>query len=147
MIYVSFNGRLGLDAEIKTDKSGKKYVCLHVATDEFKDGSTNTVWVTVCDYTYKTQRMAAALKKGCLVCVHGIESVGTYVTAQGDVRVNRIVASDRVDFVAASKPQQDVSSTPTANCGTFVDPSTKQPAEKVIMPADTRTDAVDDLPF
>lgn len=152
MIYVNFNGRLGADAEVRTDKGGKQFVSMRIATDEFKNGVSNTVWLSVYDYTNKTQRMAASLKKGSLVNVHGVETVGTYTTSQGEFRISRDVASDRIDFISSgNRPQSDTTNHDDAQpnrttreehpvtCGVFTKPEVSALSS---IPSDA-----DDLPF
>lgn len=153
MIYVNFNGRLGADAEIRTDRGGRQFVSMRIATDEFKGGTTNTVWLSVFDYSPKTQKMAASLKKGSLVSVHGVETVSVYTTAQGQTRVNRDITSDRVDFISSGTkqmaadntqqvPMQGQATAPT--CGTFTRMEPPQQAASIPTPS---MDDVDDLPF
>lgn len=148
-VNVNIIGRLGADSEIKTNSNGRPFVVFRLATDEFKNGKAETTWLNVADYTEKTHKMAAYLKKGSLVNIHGIETIGTYKNKNGETTFSRDVISDRVDFVnsgtsgsTASTKQDETSE---MSCGTLKNPSA-QTAEPVLNGVvDSSSD--DDLPF
>lgn len=66
MLQLEVIGNLGNDAEIK-EFSGKKYVSMNVAhSEKKKDGSENTVWVSVLWYG-DGGGLFQYLKRGCKV--------------------------------------------------------------------------------
>ena len=70
MLQLEVIGNLGNDAEIK-EFSGKKYVSLNVAhSEKKKDGSENTVWVSVLWYG-DGGGLFQYLKRGCKVFLRG----------------------------------------------------------------------------
>lgn len=70
MLQLEVIGNLGNDAEIK-EFSGKKYVSMNVAhSEKKKDGSENTVWVSVLWYG-DGGGLFQYLKRGCKVFLRG----------------------------------------------------------------------------
>lgn len=148
-VNVNVIGRLGADSEIKTNSNGRPFVVFRLATDEFKNGKAETTWLNVADYTEKTHKMAAYLKKGSLVNIHGVETIGMYKNKNGENSFSRDVISDRVDFVSvgastsgstsASSKQDDASE---MSCGTLKNPVQNEP-----LPSGVMSDDNDDLPF
>ncbi len=70
MLQLEVIGNLGNDAEIK-EFSGKKYVSMNVAhSEKRKDGSENTVWVSVLWYG-DGGGLFQYLKRGCKVFLRG----------------------------------------------------------------------------
>jgi len=77
-IYISFSGRAGQDAEIKTYGEGKQLVSFSVATDTRTKNShgvyeKETCWVQCT--TFANVNYAKLIKKGCTVYVTGELSV------------------------------------------------------------------------
>lgn len=143
MVNVNFNGRLGADAELRTAKSGKQYVAMRVATDEFKNGEKGTTWINVTYHGDRAIKMHEYLKKGSAVSVIGSETVGTYQNKNGETQVSRDVLADRVDFVGLSKSGETQSNDAATDTGTF-----KPKAQEAEMATATAaTNAADDLPF
>ena len=155
-INVNFNGRLGADSELKTNNNnGKQFVAMRVATDEFRNGKRETVWVNVVDYSDKTKNMAAYLKKGSLVNVHGVESVNLYQSKNGETMISRDVISDRIDFVGSSSGNTTTNKTEVTettnemSCGTFKRAEAQEPQLAMATPPQgvVNNDDNDDLPF
>ena len=143
MINVNFNGRLGADAEIKTSaKSGKQYVAMRVATDEFRNGEKGTAWMNVTYHGDRAIKMQEYLKKGNAVTVMGVETVSTYQNRNGETMVSRDVIADRVEFVNLGKSGETQSNDTVTDTGKF-EPKTTA-AEMATATAATDTD---DLPF
>lgn len=70
MLQLEVIGNLGNDAEIK-EFSGKKYVSMNIAhSEKKKDGSENTVWVSVLWYG-DGGGLFQYLKRGCKVFLRG----------------------------------------------------------------------------
>lgn len=70
MLQLEVIGNLGSDAEIK-EFNGKKYVSMNVAhSEKRKDGSENTVWVSVLWYG-EGGGLFQYLKRGCKVFLRG----------------------------------------------------------------------------
>ena len=155
-INVNFNGRLGADSELKTNSNnGKQFVAMRVATDEFRNGKRDTIWVNVVDYSDKTKNMAAYLKKGSLVNIHGVESVNLYQSKNGETMISQDVISDRIDFVGSSSGNTTTNKTEvneTTNemsCGTFKRAEAQEPQMAMATPPQgvINNDDNDDLPF
>ena len=143
MINVNFNGRLGADAEIKTSaKSGKQYVAMRVATDEFRNGEKGTAWMNVTYHGDRAIKMQEYLKKGNAVTVMGVETVSTYQNRNGETMISRDVIADRVEFVNLGKSGETQSNDTVTDTGKF-EPKTTA-AEMATATASTDTD---DLPF
>lgn len=72
MLQLEVIGNLGSDAEIK-EFNGKKYVSMNVAhSEKRKDGSENTVWVSVLWYgDGGGGGLFQYLKRGCKVFLRG----------------------------------------------------------------------------
>lgn len=81
MLQLEIIGNLGNDAEIK-EFSGKKYVSMNVAhSEKKKDGSENTVWVSVLWYG-DGGGLFQYLKRGCKVFLHGRLVPKAYIDKQ-----------------------------------------------------------------
>lgn len=155
-INVNFNGRLGADCEMKTSSNGRQFISMRVATDEFRNGKKETVWVNVADYSDKTKSMSEYLKKGSLVNIHGVESVGLYQNKNGETMISRDVISDRIDFVGGGASGTTTASKTTTtsdaaettqdemSCGTFKRMEAPMPT---MSGGSMGPDDTDDLPF
>ena len=154
-VNVNVIGRLGADCEVRTNSNGKPFVTFRVATDEFKNGKVETAWLNVVDYSEKTYKMSAYLKKGSLISIHGIETVGTYTTKSGEIGISRDIMSDRVDFVnssssgnTASVKSEDKQAEDEPNCGTLKKREPIVDVPKVSKDLNNLVyDGDDDLPF
>ena len=111
-VFVQVIGRLAANAEVRTSKNGNPFVSFRMATDEYRGGNRETVWINVSDYSDKTQKMAQYLTKGSLVCTYGVESASIYTDRNGNPQISRDIRADRVDFVNAGK-QNDSETTQT----------------------------------
>lgn len=81
MLQLEIIGNLGNDAEIK-EFSGKKYVSMNVAhSEKKKDGSENTVWVSVLWYG-DGGGLFQYLKRGCKVFLRGRLVPKAYIDKQ-----------------------------------------------------------------
>ena len=154
------DGRLGKDAEVKTDKNGRNYVRFSLANRVFKGGENETVWYDV--YSYNVNQ-APYLKKGEPVIVSGTLSVDTRIGANSVVYTNLTLRADKVDFVTNNKSEdngtqvttvaQPSVSVATAIAKTVVPETvftaTPVPAAAVVAPSGTTLvdEAEDDLPF
>ena len=143
MVNINFIGRLGADAELKTAKSGRQYVSMRVATDEFKKGEKSTSWLNVTYTGDRALKMHEYLKKGSAIVVMGVETIDTYQsTKTGETMFSRDVIADRVDFVGLGKSGDTQSNEATADTSA----PTKDNAKEMATVAASTT-AEDDLPF
>ena len=80
-LYVTFNGRLGNDAEVKTSAKGNQFVSFTVAVDEYDSATKQRVtnWVRVTDFSSKATNMLPYLRKGTSVFVTGTLTCGAYL--------------------------------------------------------------------
>lgn len=152
MVNVSFVGRLGADAEVKSSKSGNQYVTMRVAVNQYNGKENETVWMNVTAFTDRDIKMAQYWKKGSQVEVHGGETCSIYTKSNGESAISRDVRAYNIDFVngggsaSTSSDTSEVASTPQVKptvapsaieCGTFTKP----------VAASVCTEATDDLPF
>ena len=143
MVNINFNGRLGADAELRTSKSGKQYVSMRVATDEFRNGEKSTAWLNVTYHGDRAIKIQPFLKKGSAVNVIGSETVGTYQDKNGETQISRDVLADRVDFIGLGSSANTQSNDAVTETGKFK--KTEKTDEAEMATATASTD--DDLPF
>lgn len=157
-VNINFNGRLGADCEVRTSARGNSFVRMRVATDEFRNGKIETAWLNVVDYSDKAQKMAPYLKKGVLISVHGIETVSSYKTKNGEFGISRDIIADRIDFISTNstnngesvaehthdEPQlQEQSDEVSMDCGILKNPKNDEVVKQTIPSGNS----YDDLPF
>lgn len=156
-VKINVIGRLGADSEIREGKNGTKYVTFRLATDEFKNGKNDTVWMNVYDYSERGLKMAQYWKKGTMLDVSGIETIGVYQSkVSGEWLASRDVRAYNIDFVngggsgTTQTASESVAAT-TAPTGATPQPTTGMftPPPTVAAPtfATVSTDVSDDLPF
>ena len=79
MLKVFFDGRLGADAELKTSQNGgSQFYSMSVATDDFRNGNNETIWVRVSVNTDRVGKMK--FTKGSHVLVSGSLKTSTFLT-------------------------------------------------------------------
>jgi len=141
MVNINFNGRLGADSEVRTSKSGKQYVSMRVATDEFRNGEKSTAWLNVTYHSDRAIKMQPFLKKGSAVSVIGSETVGTYQDKNGETQISRDVLADRVDFLGLGGSGSTQSNETVTDTGKF------KKNDETEMATATASTSDDDLPF
>ena len=141
MVNINFNGRLGADSEVRTSKSGKQYVSMRVATDEFRNGEKSTAWLNVTYHSDRGIKMQPFLKKGSAVSVIGSETVGTYQDKNGETQISRDVLADRVDFLGLGGSGSTQSNETVTDTGKF------KKNDETEMATATASTSDDDLPF
>jgi single-strand DNA-binding protein len=141
MVNINFNGRLGADAELRTSKSGKQYVSMRVATDEFRNGEKSTAWLNVTYHGDRAIKIQPFLKKGSAVNVIGSETVGTYQDKNGETQISRDVLADRVDFLGLGGSGSTQSNETVTDTGKF------KKTDETEMATATASTSDDDLPF
>ena len=151
MIYLSINGRLGSDAEIKTSKNDNQFVSMRVASNDFANGEKTTTWISVVWSGERALKMAQYMKKGSSVLIHGTGRFSTYQDKNGAAQVAIDVMADRVDFDSNtsnsgdSQTNEAVTDTGTLKPKSAKKGSEPQPAMATVA-AQTANDT-DDLPF
>ena len=151
MIYLSINGRLGSDAEIKTSKNDNQFVSMRVASNDFANGEKTTTWISVVWSGERALKMAQYMKKGSSVLIHGTGRFSTYQDKNGSAQVAIDVMADRVDFDSNtsnsgdSQTNEAVTDTGTLKPKKKKKGSEPQPAMATVA-AQTANDT-DDLPF
>jgi single-strand DNA-binding protein len=149
MVNIFVNGRLGADAEVRTNKDGSSMMTFNVAVDDFVKGNKTTTWLRVRNVNSLNQ--AQYLKKGQLVSINGVETVSTFINKAGETLISRDVLADRIEFIKTSNGKIDTIKENTVSsevhsttqdedlmsCGTF------QPQ----MAAASSSSNIDDLPF
>jgi single-stranded DNA-binding protein len=146
MLKTFFEGRLGADAELKTPQNGgAQFYSMRIATNDYKNGTDDTVWVNVRVNADRAGRMK--FTKGSHVLVTGTLRVSTYQNKAGETIPSIDVMADSISYVKSSSSggtQSD--STEQANFGQFKKNEEAAAAEPV--PAGTSAASnVDDLPF
>lgn len=105
MRIISFDGRLGSDAEVKKTRDGKPYVRLHVANNIFANGEDRTDWFDVTCYDpFVVEKRAKFFTKGTYVIVTG--NVTTEVKPyNGKLWVNHYVTASTIDLPRFGRSQ------------------------------------------
>lgn len=149
-VNVQVVGRLGNDSEVKTGKNGQ-FVTFSLATDEFKGGKNETAWLNVAYYDEKGLKMAQYLKKGSMINVTGVETVGIFTNRNGEAQVSRDIRAFNIDFVNSGQSGTTQSSDSTTATKEATDVSCgKLVKSKVATPTPTQVSqksADEDLPF
>ena len=145
MIKAFFEGRLGADAQLKTSQNGAQFYSMRVATDDFKNGTNETIWVGVGINVERAGKMK--FTKGSHVLVTGTLRASTYQSKNGEVGVSLDVMADSINYIKGSGQanSQEDGATSNENFGQL-----KKKEEAVAAaPAQVGTSAasVDDLPF
>lgn len=106
MRIISFDGRLGRDAEVHTTKDGKPFIRLQVANNIFTKGEDRTDWFDVTCYdSFIVDKRAKYLTKGTYVIVTG--SVTTEVKpSNGKLWINHYVTANTIDMPRFGKSQE-----------------------------------------
>ena len=153
MIKAYFDGRLGADADLRTSQNGgTQFYSMRVATDDFRNGNNETVWVNVIVNSDRVGKMK--FTKGSHVLVSGTLRASTYQTRAGETAISLDMMADSISYVrsgGSGTTQAEEAVETTANFGKLkkeeVEPKkakvSKTPAS---APAAASTD-VDDLPF
>lgn len=164
-MFVNFIGRLGLDAEVKQNQEGRRFLSLRVAVDEWSKGGSVTSWVNVTmDFaSTNAEKMQPYLLKGKMIQVFGEDSIRLYTDKNNAVQASRDVRALKVNFVGGGSSS---GSTASSDRGTVVEPHIETntiasnmaqirnymkdvpSAEPVSFAAATNSDNADaDLPF
>lgn len=168
MRIISFDGRLGSDAEVKTTRDGKPYVRLHVANNIYTNGEDRTDWFDVTCYDqFVVEKRAKFFTKGTYVIVTGnvVTEVKPY---EGKLWVNHYVTATSIDLPRFGRSQNDSaenSEAPAVSVYTadtrssVIEPAapavapTPEPAPSIVTTGDLPSYAApdfsndDDLPF
>ena len=107
MKQISFDGRIGKNAEVLATKGGRKYVRFSVANDTFVNGENKTEWFDVTCYDpYVVENRVKYLSKGRYVIVHG--SLNTEVNAKnGKIYLNQYVTANCIDTPVFGKKDEE----------------------------------------
>lgn len=98
MKNLTFDGRLGADAEVKTTKSGKKYVKFSVANNTYSSGDTKTEWFDVSSFDpFIIEKRLNQLKKGRYVIVTGQLEVEANVDENRKLWLNQYVTANSIE--------------------------------------------------
>lgn len=141
MIKVFFEGRLGADAQLKTSQNGSQFYSMRVATDDFKNGVNETVWVGVGVNAERAGKMK--FTKGSHVLVTGTLRASTYQTKNGETGVSLGVMADSINYIKGGG--QSEGSASGENFGQFK--KNEEAAAAAPAQASSSTTNVDDLPF
>lgn len=115
MLQLEVIGNLGNDAEIK-EFSGKKYVSMNVAhSEKKKDGSENTVWVSVLWYG-DGGGLFQYLKRGCKVFLRGRLVPKAYTDKQNQPQCALNMYANEVNLCSGKQEstRQDAATTSVA---------------------------------
>lgn len=162
MKLITFDGRLGKDAEVLPTKNGDKFVRFSVANNSFSNGQEKTDWFDIVSFDpYIVEKKSQYLKKGTYVIVSGpIDSVVT--VSNGKVYMNHHVTAVQIETprfgkdAPAQKQEEEESDEPQVSVYTGGTPSTvtaqQEPTTHVETPTaapaySTSVSADDDLPF
>ena len=144
MIKTFFEGRLGADAQLRTSQNGAQFYSMRVATDDFKNGTNETIWVGVGIGVERAGKMK--FTKGSHVLVTGTLRASTYQSKNGEVGVSLDVMADSINYIkGGGQTNQEDGAASNENFGQL-----KKKEEAVAAaPAQAGTSeaTVDDLPF
>lgn len=115
MLQLEVIGNIGNDAEIK-EFSGKKYVSMNVAhSEKKKDGSENTVWVSVLWYG-DGGGLFQYLKRGCKVFLRGRLVPKAYTDKQNQPQCALNIYANEVNLCGGKQEstRQDAATTSVA---------------------------------
>ena len=143
MIYVTLNGRLGADSEVKSSKNGNQFVSMRVASNDFANGERTTTWANVIWSGERALKMSQYMKKGSSVIINGTLRFSTYTDRNNEKAISVDVFADRIDFVDSGNPnsQQNEAVTDT---GTF---APKNEPQTQVVTSTVAVNDTDDLPF
>ena len=97
-------GNLTKDPTFTIGKDNK-YCNFTVAVNNRNDDST---FIEVETFRNKAVACNNRLKKGSLVCVHGIPIVRAYIDKDGNPRAQLKIRANKIDFLARLKPKADI---------------------------------------
>jgi single-strand DNA-binding protein len=104
-LYVTFNGRLGNDAEIKTSAKGNQFVTFTVAVDDYDSATKQRItnWVRVTDFSSRATNMIQYLRKGTSVFVTGSLTCGVYLDKTNNVpKISYDATAFRIEFCGSA---------------------------------------------
>ena len=104
-LYVTFNGRLGNDAEIKTSAKGNQFVSFTVAVDDYDSATKQRItnWVRVTDFSSRATNMIQYLRKGTSVFVTGSLTCGVYLDKATNVpKISYDATAFRIEFCGSA---------------------------------------------
>lgn len=105
MRNITFDGRLGKDAELLKTKNGTPYVRFNVANNTFSGGEEKTDWFDVVSYDeYVAEKRLQYLRKGTYVIVTGAITSEINVS-NGNVYLNHKVTASTIDTPRFGKTQ------------------------------------------
>ena len=141
MLKVFFDGRLGADAELRTAQNGdNQFYSMRVATDDFKNGETSTVWVNVRIGSERVGKMK--FTKGSHVLVTGTLKASTYQTKAGETAISLDVMADSINYIKSGNGSATQATDEATDTGKF----TKTDNPETVAAASSST-TEDDLPF
>lgn len=140
MFYTDFTGRLGVDSELRTSKSGKQYVSMRVASNDYVNGENVTNWVNVTWPGERAIKMQEHMKKGSFIHIHGTLKASLYDNKNGEKAISFDVLADRVDFVSSGSSANTQSNEAVAE-------APKKVAEVPKISVEANANDGDDLPF
>ena len=165
MRNITFDGRLGKDAELLKAKNGSPYIRFNVANNSFVGGQEKTDWFDVVSYDgYIAEKRLQYLKKGTYVIITGAITSEINVF-NGNIYLNHKVTATTIDTPRFGKPQSngenepDKSSEPQVSVYTATTEGTRteqRPLTNVAVPTapeyvpqytPDNFDNDDDLPF
>ena len=111
MRTITFDGRLGKDAEVLTARNGRQYVRFNVANNMFNDGNERTDWFDVTCYDqFVVDKKFSFLKKGTYVIVTG-QILSKVNVSNGNVYQNHYVTASTIEIPRFGRKNDDNYST------------------------------------
>lgn len=153
MVNINFIGRLGADAEIKTNsKTNEQFLRLRVVSNEKYNGVEVPSWFGVYYESKNVAKLQQYLTKGRLVEIHGIERISMYTDKNGVTQVSRDVSADRIDFIStgnstANSQSSSTPMTPEALVQAAISRETEKNATIEAMKRVDATQISQELPF
>lgn len=107
MKSITFDGRIGTGAEIRSTNGGKPYVRFSVANNSFVNSQEKTEWFEVTSYDpYVIENRVKVLTKGTYVIVQGQLNTDVKVK-DGKVWINQYVTATSIEVPYFGKKNED----------------------------------------
>lgn len=100
MVNVNVIGRLGNEPKLETLEKGTQLYSLSLATDDYRNSKTETIWCRVTVFNQNLFNKISKLKKGSLISVQGNARVSAYIDKKTNEPVGQFdILAYNIDYV------------------------------------------------
>ena len=107
MLDLTFAGRVGRDAEIRTTQAGESVTSFTVAVDVGFGDKKATQWIDCTIWRDRGVKLAPYIKKGQNVTVRGRPSVRVYTTQNGETKATLQCTVDEIALHGGKRDGSD----------------------------------------